>query len=217
MTGSTNSSPGQLGPVRHTITNDTTRDITSKGQNSLIDAWETRAGPRRVVHLHETEFRADDINPSSPDALAALHRALAADEARNTQIITDVTAALARGRNCLVLTRRVAHLEFLASLLASRGYQALVPQGGMSTTDRRAAINHLTEAKAGDGVLVIGTTPFIGEGFDAPALDTLLAHVHAFGDLNLRQSEALAHLGQSVGPTDVDESLRTDLDLRGMR
>jgi hypothetical protein len=28
--------------------------------------------------------------------------------------------------------------------------------------------------EAGDGVLVIGTTPFIGEGFDTPALDTLL-------------------------------------------
>ena len=28
-------------------------------------------------------------------------------------------------------------------------------------------------AKAGEGLLVIGTTPFIGEGFDAPALDTL--------------------------------------------
>jgi superfamily II DNA or RNA helicase len=43
----------------------------------------------------------------------------------------------------------------------------------MSVSDRRAAINRLTDAKAGDGVLVIGTTPFVGEGFDAPALDTL--------------------------------------------
>ena len=43
----------------------------------------------------------------------------------------------------------------------------------MSTTDRRAAVDRLADAKAGDGVLVIGTTPFIGEGFDAPALDTL--------------------------------------------
>jgi superfamily II DNA or RNA helicase len=42
----------------------------------------------------------------------------------------------------------------------------------MSVSDRRAAINRLTDAKAGDGVLVIGTTSFIGEGFDAPALDT---------------------------------------------
>jgi len=43
----------------------------------------------------------------------------------------------------------------------------------MSTTDRRAAVDRLADAKAGDGLLVIGTTPFIGEGFDAPALDTL--------------------------------------------
>jgi superfamily II DNA or RNA helicase len=58
-------------------------------------------------------------------------------------------------------------------MLASHGHQALVLQGGMSATDRRATVNRIIEAKAGDGILVIGTTPFIGEGFDAPALDTL--------------------------------------------
>jgi superfamily II DNA or RNA helicase len=58
-------------------------------------------------------------------------------------------------------------------MLAARGHHAIVLQGGMSVSDRRAAVNRLVDAKAGDGVLVIGTTPFIGEGFDAPALDTL--------------------------------------------
>jgi superfamily II DNA or RNA helicase len=48
-----------------------------------------------------------------------------------------------------------------------------VLQGAMSTTERRAVVDRLDSAKAGDGLLVIGTTPFIGEGFDAPALDTL--------------------------------------------
>ena len=43
----------------------------------------------------------------------------------------------------------------------------------MTATERKSAVARLAEAKAGDGVLVIGTTPFIGEGFDAPALDTL--------------------------------------------
>jgi superfamily II DNA or RNA helicase len=43
----------------------------------------------------------------------------------------------------------------------------------MTAADRHAAIDRLAEAKAGDGILVIGTTPFIGEGFDAPVLDTL--------------------------------------------
>ena len=58
-------------------------------------------------------------------------------------------------------------------MLAARGHQALVLQGAMSTTNRRAVVDRLDTAKAGDGLLVIGTTPFIGEGFDAPALDTL--------------------------------------------
>jgi superfamily II DNA or RNA helicase len=46
-------------------------------------------------------------------------------------------------------------------------------QGGLPAAQRRAIVSRLADAKAGDGVLVIGTTPFIGEGFDAPALDTL--------------------------------------------
>ena len=49
----------------------------------------------------------------------------------------------------------------------------MILQGGMSTTDRQAVVERLDEVRAGDGCVVIGTTPFIGEGFDAPALDTL--------------------------------------------
>jgi superfamily II DNA or RNA helicase len=126
-----------------------------------------------VLHIHETSFTHDAVDPSSPGALATVHRALVADEHRNAQIVGDVTAALDRGRNCLILTRRVSHLEALAAQLASRGHQPIVMRGGMSTTDRRAAVAALTAAEAGAGILVIGTTPFIGEGFDAPALDTL--------------------------------------------
>jgi len=155
----------QLGPVRHTMTDEI--------QGTLAAAQETDAGPRRRLFIHETEFHSPDVDLSSPGALAAVHRSLIADEQRNAQIVADLTAALGRGRNCLVLTRRVAHVDILASLLAPRGHEALVLRGGMSTANRRAVVNKLADTKAGDGVLVIGTTPFIGEGFDAPALDTL--------------------------------------------
>jgi superfamily II DNA or RNA helicase len=154
-----------LGPIRHTVTD------TEPG--TLEAAWSAHGGPRRVLHIHETSFTHDAVDPSSPGALATVHRALVADEHRNAQIVGDVTAALDRGRNCLILTRRVSHLEALAAQLASRGHQPIVMRGGMSTTDRRAAVAALTAAEAGAGILVIGTTPFIGEGFDAPALDTL--------------------------------------------
>ncbi len=155
----------QLGPIRHTV--------TDEDPDTLAAVWQEETGPRRLLFLHETQFRGDEEDLSSPGALAAVHRSLIGDEARNTQIVDDVAAALAKGRNCLVLTRRVAHVAALALLLADRGHQALLLQGGMTAADRRAAVDRLAEAKAGDGILVIGTTPFIGEGFDAPVLDTL--------------------------------------------
>ncbi|MER7273470.1 DEAD/DEAH box helicase family protein [Dactylosporangium sp. NPDC000244] len=162
----------QLGPIRHTITHEPPRN---DDRGTLLEALSANAGPRRLLYVHETgfEFRSDDAESSAPSAIAEAHRALAVDEARNTQVVADVTAALQRGRNCLVLTRRVAHVESLTAALASHGRQALVLQGNMSTSDRRATVRLLTDARAGDGVLVVGTTPFIGEGFDAPALDTL--------------------------------------------
>ena len=43
----------------------------------------------------------------------------------------------------------------------------------MTTADRRAVVDRIDETRAGDGLLVLGTTPYIGEGFDAPVLDTL--------------------------------------------
>lgn len=155
----------QLGPVRHTM--------TEEEHGTIAAALEFDAGPQRLLRVHETAFEIADLDLDAPGALAEVHRLLAVDEARNTQIADDIAAALARGRNCLVLTRRVAHVEALTAMLAARGHQALVLQGSMTTTDRRAAVARLADAKAGAGLLVIGTTPFIGEGFDAPALDTL--------------------------------------------
>jgi superfamily II DNA or RNA helicase len=155
----------QLGPIRHTV--------TDEEQGTIAAAMAVDAGPQRLLHVHDTTFRAGDVDLNAPGALAEIHRCLALDQTRNTQIADDVAAALTRGRNCLVLTRRIAHVDALTAMLAARGHQALVLQGAMSTTDRRTAVARLGEAKGGDGLLVIGTTPFIGEGFDAPALDTL--------------------------------------------
>jgi len=155
----------QLGPVRHAM------DTAAPG--TLLEMRMQDVAPSRVLHLHQTTFRADDIDLAAPGALAAVHRALATNTERNHHIVADVHTALGRGRNVLVLTRRVAHVQALVALLAEHGHQALVLQGGMPAKERRAVIEKLSEVKAGDSVLVVGTTPFIGEGFDAPALDTL--------------------------------------------
>lgn len=43
----------------------------------------------------------------------------------------------------------------------------------MTVKDRRSVMDELADLAPGDGTLVVGTTPFVGEGFDVPALDTL--------------------------------------------
>ena len=156
----------QLGPVRHVIG-------TSSDLGLLVSLGSAEAGPRRELHVHETAFTYGEVDALDPSALAHVHRALVADEVRNEQIVRDVVEALGRGRNCLILTRRVAHVEALAAQLTSSGLRPHVLQGGMAVAERRRIVAQLAEARPGDAILVIGTTPFIGEGFDAPALDTL--------------------------------------------
>jgi len=155
----------QLGPVRHTL--------NQPVESTLIEVSEGPVTPNRTLYVHETAFTCTELDATSPSAVAEVQRALVADERRNAQIVADVEDAIGRGRNCLVLTRRVAHLEVLAGLLTAHGHRPLVMQGGMPAAARRSAVDRLDEARAGDGVLVIGTAPFVGEGFDAPVLDTL--------------------------------------------
>ena len=155
----------QLGPIRHTMNEDTPVSAT--------DLFTREPGQQRVLHVHQTTFRCDDFDLADPGALARVHRILASDPSRNAPIVDDVAAAASRGRNCLVLTRRVAQVEGIVQLLTERGHHPVVLQGGMPTAQRREAVQRLSEVSSGDGVIVVETTPFIGEGFDAPALDTL--------------------------------------------
>ena len=65
---------------------------------------------------------------------------------------------IGHGRNCLVLTRRVAHLEVLAGLLTALGHQPLVMQGGMPAAARRAAVDRVLHI--GND---LGVSPLVGE------------------------------------------------------
>jgi hypothetical protein len=89
----------QLGPTRHTISPAATGTLSARSPDA--------AAPEPVLCLHTTGFRyTGDLDPSAPGGIAAVHRDLAADATRNRQVINDVSAALQRGRHCLVLTQR---------------------------------------------------------------------------------------------------------------
>jgi superfamily II DNA or RNA helicase len=106
--------------------------------------------------------------------MAAIYRDVVADDARTAQVLDDVTAALKRGRHCLVLTQWTAHVQRFADGLRHRASDPVVLRGGMSAKARRDVLTRLQQAPAdGSPLLVVATGPFVGEGFDCPVLDTL--------------------------------------------
>jgi superfamily II DNA or RNA helicase len=82
-------------------------------------------------------------------------------------------AALTNGRHCLVLTQWTGHLDRLTAALRERGHDPVVLRGGMGAKTRAAALARLQPRPGGPPLLAVATGPYVGEGFDCPALDTL--------------------------------------------
>lgn len=157
----------QLGPVRHTM------DAGTGGGDQLPLRADKDEALTLLLHVHETGYTySGDADPSEPGGISAIYRDLLADSERNATIADDVSEAMNRGRNCLVLTQWIAHLDLLARELQARGHHPVTLRGGMGLRAQRAAIAEL-EAEQSKPVLVVATGPFIGEGFDQPMLDTL--------------------------------------------
>lgn len=154
----------QLGPVRHTI---------EHADPDTLEGSDT-GRPRPVLSVHPTRFVVDTpVDLSTPGEMARIHGLLAEDEDRNHQILSDVLDAHDRGRHCLVLAQRTAHVDHLASRLAESGRSPVVLKGGMGARARAAANQRLVLDPDGPPLLVVATGHFVGEGFDCPALDTL--------------------------------------------
>jgi superfamily II DNA or RNA helicase len=169
----------QVGPVRHTITREKDQgQNSSPGVTQLLPLEaETRPSVPNldlVLRVHPTCFcYTGDADPSAPGGISAVYRDLVADDARTTQVADDVATALRRGRNCLVLTKWIAHLDRLAGALRERGHDPVVLRGGMGAKARAGALARLQTEPGDAPLVVVATGPYIGEGFDCPALDTL--------------------------------------------
>ncbi len=169
----------QIGPVRHTITTPAgTQQAAGQaetGQSQLdlgVHAPGTRPSP--VLRIHPTQYRyPGDADPSAPGGIAAIYKDVASDSTRTTQIVGDITEALARHRNCLVLTSQISHLNQFAEALRDYGHDPVILRGGMGARTRAAALVRLEPQPDAPPLLILATGAYIGEGFDCPALDTL--------------------------------------------
>ena len=143
----------QLGPVRHTMTEDAAATV-------LV---------RRDLVVHDT---LTDPDVSEDAAVQTILGQLSADESRTTQICIDIADAHRRGRNVLVFTDRTEHLEALRRQLSSgHGLEPAVLKGGTGKKLHKAILEGLQETNT--PILLLATGAYLGEGFDLPALDTL--------------------------------------------
>lgn len=166
----------QLGPTRHTITHSAAHSSRAPNTREQLELAEpdTATPPTPVLYVHETQYRyTGNADPSKPGGMAAIYRDLVSNAPRTTQIVNDVDAALQRDRHCLVLTQWTTHLQQLAEHLQQHGHDPVVLRGGMPTKARRDAMTRLHNPTRDKPLLVVATGPFVGEGFDCPALDTL--------------------------------------------
>jgi superfamily II DNA or RNA helicase len=157
----------QLGSHHETIDSPSTGQLPVDGSDLLT--------PHPVLQLHPTEFQyRGDADPAAPGGMAEIYRALVADGTRLEQVVDDVLTASETGANILVLTTWVEHLNAITNQLQTAGKAVTVLSGGMKARERRQIADELANHTAdSDALLIVGTSSFIGEGFDCPALDTL--------------------------------------------
>lgn len=96
------------------------------------------------------------------------------DAERTDKIVAEVEVAFGQGRKILLLTERTDHLNAIEMRLAGRVESLFTLHGRMSKKQRASLIGELEALPPDAPRVILATGKLVGEGFDHPALDTLV-------------------------------------------
>lgn len=155
--------PMYLGPIRY-----------------QVDARE-QAARRPFDHIMIPRFTGTEFSPGNEGefcGIAEYYKKIAEDDLRNHLIATDVLSCVNEGRNCLVLSERVAHVQTLAKLIRKgldekNGPEVFILTGGTSYKESSHILQQIHTFPIGQPLVICATGKYIGEGFDESRLDTL--------------------------------------------
>lgn len=150
----------QCGPIRHEMQN--SEGLTLK----------------KSVTIHETGFRLPAELGDRPAYHELIHH-LTSNVARNKLIARHTVEALETDRFPLLISDRKEHLDVLALIISETssipGLEIIRLDGDLTSKQRKVALEKLHEIRReGRKVLLMSSASLIGEGFDLPALDTLI-------------------------------------------
>ncbi|MEI6387563.1 MAG: DEAD/DEAH box helicase family protein [Spirochaetota bacterium] len=170
----------QCGPIRH----------RAKAENSTITGMKVIA----------TMLAAPDMPPEA--GIQDVFRLITNDAGRNGKIVADILKAYEKGRKILVLTERTEHLENLRGLIGE-GKGLFILHGRMKTKTRNEVLAALTALDEETPRIILATGKLVGEGFDHPALDTLVLAMPISWKGTLQQYAGRLHR-EHAGKTDVE-------------
>ena len=109
----------------------------------------------------------------SASGIQEVFRRLANDQGRTAAIALEIESAYRQGRKVLVLTERTEHLDAILVALEAKVPLPFALHGRMSRK-LRAKLAALDDLPADAPRILLATGKLVGEGFDHPALDTLV-------------------------------------------
>ncbi|NCN40846.1 DEAD/DEAH box helicase family protein [bacterium] len=132
----------------------------------------------KIVTIHETGFRLPSELGERPPYHELIHH-LTSDVDRNQFVAQQAVSTLRDGRFPLLISDRKEHLDVLSLIITEsaniENLEVVRLDGDLTLKQRRNALEQLHSSRAdGKTVILMATASLIGEGFDLPALDTMI-------------------------------------------
>ena len=128
--------------------------------------------PKDLEVLPSILLKAIDLPKDA--AIQEAFRHIVVDKDRTDLIVEAIVNAFNLGRKILVLTERTDHLTAILDSFQGKLSEPFVLHGKMSKKQRSIVIKALNELDGNAPRVLLATGKLIGEGFDHPALDTLV-------------------------------------------
>ena len=106
-------------------------------------------------------------------AIQDIFKNLYLNDERNKLIIQDIMTAHQEGRECLVLSERLEHLDILKDLLKDHILSFFVLKGGLGKKQVKTIMEAIQSTPSHEHKIIFATGKYLGEGYDLPSLDTL--------------------------------------------
>jgi superfamily II DNA or RNA helicase len=144
-------------------------DVCYSSIRSNAPLFAQKVFPRFTEFTLPAGKEAESSNSAIQDILHNLYL----NENRNKLIIQDILDAHREGRECLVLSERLEHLDILKDALKEHIPALFVLRGGLGKKQTKAIMEAIQNTPSHEHRVILATGKYLGEGFDLPSLDTL--------------------------------------------